>query len=152
MPEKAIVIGAGFAGLAAACELASAGMEVTVLEKNDQIGGRARYFQAEGFTFDMGPSWYWMPRVFETFFNRYNSKVSDHYDLVRLDPGFQCIMSQEEVISVPSDPEQIYRLFESIETGCVRRTEKVHGGDAKESTTWLWTVSSLNLRTVFSSL
>jgi len=66
--KKAIVIGSGFAGLSAASFLARAGWEVTVLEKNAAPGGRARILKAEGFTFDMGPSWYWMPDVFGTLF------------------------------------------------------------------------------------
>ena len=76
MPKKIIVIGAGFAGIAAATCLADKGYDVTILEKNDTPGGRCRKFEAEGFTFDMGPSWYWMPDIFEKFFNDFNKKTS----------------------------------------------------------------------------
>ena len=83
MSQKAIVIGSGFAGLSAATHLAEAGFEVTILEKNSQPGGRARQFEAAGFTFDMGPSWYWMPDVFEQYFQTFGKKVSDYYQLER---------------------------------------------------------------------
>ena len=85
---KAVVIGSGFAGLAAACVLAARGHAVTVLEKNAQAGGRARAFSAAGYTFDMGPSWYWMPEVFEDFFALFGKRVDDYYRLERLDPPF----------------------------------------------------------------
>ena len=81
------VIGSGFAGLTSAIELASLGYQVTVFEKNSIAGGRARKFQVKGFTFDMGPSWYWMPDVFEKFFNKHGKKIDDYYKLVKLDPG-----------------------------------------------------------------
>ena len=89
MNKKAIVIGSGFAGLSAACYLAKDGYKVTVLEKNKDLGGRARVWKKNGFTFDLGPSWYWMPDVFEKFFADFGFKVSDFYDLKLLDPGFR---------------------------------------------------------------
>ena len=89
MSKKIIVIGAGFAGLAAASRLAQQGHSVTILEKNEGPGGRARKFEVQGYTFDMGPSWYWMPDVFEDYFAAFGRKVSDYYDLVRLDPGLK---------------------------------------------------------------
>ncbi|MBU3677648.1 MAG: FAD-dependent oxidoreductase, partial [Chitinophagaceae bacterium] len=79
MKKQVVVIGAGFAGLSAACYLAKAGYAVTVLEKNDQTGGRARRYSSKGFTFDMGPSWYWMPDVFDAFFQDFGKKTSDYY-------------------------------------------------------------------------
>ena len=85
------VIGSGFAGLTSAIELASLGYQVTVFEKNSTAGGRARNFKTNGFTFDMGPSWYWMPDVFEKFFNKHDKKIEDYYKLVKLDPGFSVI-------------------------------------------------------------
>ena len=80
MTENIIVIGSGFSSLAAATSLATEGKKVTVLEKNSQTGGRARQFSASGFTFDMGPSWYWMPDVFDAYFERFGKKVSDYYE------------------------------------------------------------------------
>ncbi|MFT6940917.1 MAG: phytoene desaturase, partial [Cyclobacteriaceae bacterium] len=86
MSKNICVIGSGFAGLSAACHLAKQGNNVTILEKNSQPGGRARFFEESGFRFDMGPSWYWMPDVFERFFGNFGKKPSDYYELIRLDP------------------------------------------------------------------
>ena len=91
MSQKAIVIGSGFAGMSAASFLARDGWEVTVLEKHSIPGGRARKMEADGFVFDMGPSWYWMPEVFENFFNDFGYKASDFYELKQLDPGFTIV-------------------------------------------------------------
>ena len=88
MAIKAIVIGSGFSGITAAASLAQKGYEVTVLEKNAVAGGRARKFEVDGYTFDMGPSWYWMPDVFEQFFEKFGKKRSDYYELTRLDPSY----------------------------------------------------------------
>jgi len=87
--KNIIVIGAGFAGLSAASFLAKNGWKVTVIEQHDMPGGRARKFEAAGFTFDMGPSWYWMPDVFERYFGQFGKKVSDYYSLKRLDPSYR---------------------------------------------------------------
>ncbi|GLR17659.1 phytoene desaturase family protein [Portibacter lacus] len=114
--KEVIVIGSGFSGLAAASCLAEKGYKVKVLEKNDSPGGRARKFKAEGFTFDMGPSWYWMPEVFEEFFNRFGKKVSDYYDLVRLDPSYR-IYYKDDKLEVPAEIEDLYVLFDQIEPG-----------------------------------
>ena len=94
--KDTIVIGSGFAGLAAACYLAKEGKKVLVLEKNESIGGRASFFQAEGFSFDMGPSWYWMPDVFEKFFSDFGKKPSDYYTLERLDPGYKIFYGKDD--------------------------------------------------------
>ena len=101
--KKVAVIGSGFAGLTAAIELSSKGYDVTIFEKNSSIGGRARKLEIDGFTFDMGPSWYWMPDVFENFFNRFGKQTSDYYDLVKLDPGFQIIFDNNHTMKVSSD-------------------------------------------------
>ena len=89
--NKINIIGSGFSSLSAACHLAFRGYQVEVFEKNSSLGGRARQFQKDGFTFDMGPSWYWMPDVFERFFANFDKKVSDYYELQRLDPGYQVV-------------------------------------------------------------
>jgi phytoene desaturase len=117
MPQRILVIGAGFAGLAAATSLADKGYDVTLLEKNDMPGGRARVFQAQGFTFDMGPSWYWMPDVFETYFARFGKKPSDYYNLVRLDPSYAVIFGPDEAVDLPAGVDNLEMLFDQIEPG-----------------------------------
>ncbi|WP_159473073.1 NAD(P)/FAD-dependent oxidoreductase [Dyadobacter sp. 3J3] len=111
------VIGSGFAGMAAAALLAGNGTSVTVFEKNANIGGRARSFESNGFVFDMGPSWYWMPDVFENYFNLFGKTTSDFYELNKLDPGFAVVFGNSEVMDIPADFDEISELFESIETG-----------------------------------
>lgn len=117
MPKKIVVIGAGFAGLAAAATLAKQGHEVTLLEKNEGPGGRARQYQAEGFTFDMGPSWYWMPEVFENFFQTFGKSTADYYELLRLDPSYIVYFKEGEEMEVPAKMEELYAMFESYEPG-----------------------------------
>ena len=89
------IIGSGFSGLAAAALLAKQGFNVTVLEKNNQVGGRARLWEKDGFTFDMGPSWYWMPDVFESYFAHFGKKPADYYDLIRLDPSYSVVFGDK---------------------------------------------------------
>ncbi len=124
MPQKVIVIGSGFAGLSAATCLARDGYAVTLLEKNSVIGGRARKFEAEGFTFDMGPSWYWMPEVFDEYFALFGKKTSDYYDLVRLDPSYSIFFGEEEVMDVPAGLDALYKMFEEYETGSGDKLKK----------------------------
>ncbi|MBD1392500.1 phytoene desaturase family protein [Mucilaginibacter glaciei] len=113
--KHVIVIGSGFSGLASACVLAKEGYKVTVLEKNDQAGGRARVWELDGFKFDMGPSWYWMPDVFENFFALFGKKPADFYDLKRLDPGYRVYYGKDDVLDVPADMGALEQLFDSIE-------------------------------------
>lgn len=115
--KNVIVIGAGFSGLAASASLAAKGYDVTVLEKNSTPGGRARQFSRQGFTFDMGPSWYWMPEVFEDFFSHFNKKVSDYYILDRLDPSYKIHFGPDDEVVLPASLEGIYNLYDSIEPG-----------------------------------
>ena len=119
--KKVIVIGAGFAGLSAATKLADEGYDVTILEKNSMAGGRARVFTEKGFVFDMGPSWYWMPDIFERYFAEFNKKPSDYYHLTRLDPSYKVIFDGQEEISLPANMQKLEELFESIEAGSSKR-------------------------------
>ncbi|HLP52890.1 MAG TPA: phytoene desaturase family protein [Chitinophagales bacterium] len=115
--KNIVIIGSGFAGLSAACLLAKDGHKVTILEKNEDAGGRARVWKKDGFTFDMGPSWYWMPDVFEKFFNQFGKTTKDFYDLKRLDPSYRIYYTGEEKIDVPASFEELLALFESREKG-----------------------------------
>ena len=114
--KKIVIIGSGFAGLSAAAFMAKAGWEVTVLEKNSTTGGRASVLFADGFTFDMGPSWYWMPGVFERFFNCFGKKVSDYYELQRLDPSYR-VYWPDDSMDVPADYNELKIMFEKLEPG-----------------------------------
>ncbi|MGN6163221.1 MAG: phytoene desaturase family protein, partial [Flavisolibacter sp.] len=112
------VVGSGISGLSAACYLAAKGYQVHVYEKNDAPGGRARQFATQnGYLFDMGPSWYWMPDVFEDFFKDFGYSVSDFYELVLLEPSFDIVFKSGSPTSIPSQSEALFRLFESTEKG-----------------------------------
>lgn len=111
------IVGSGFAGLSAACVLAKHGHDVTIFEKNSAIGGRARAFKREEFIFDMGPSWYWMPDVFERFFNLFDHTTSDFYKLTRLDPSYQVIFSDGDIMKVPAAYDEFEAMFERYEPG-----------------------------------
>ncbi len=124
MAKKVIVIGAGFAGLATASCLAKEGYDVTILEKNAIPGGRARKFEAEGFVFDMGPSWYWMPDVFEEYFALFGKEPSDYYDLKRLDPSYSVVFGKEDVMDVPANLEEFKAMFERYEPGSSQKLEQ----------------------------
>jgi phytoene desaturase len=138
MKKKVVIIGSGISSLSAACYLAKEGMEVVVIEKNEQLGGRARTLELEApnmdtnmnllsffseetgqtrnkFTFDMGPSWYWMPEIFENFFKDFGKKVSDYYQLVRLDPAYRVFSQNQTPIDLPADINEITALFERLE-------------------------------------
>lgn len=122
--KQVAVIGSGFSGISAACFLAKAGFKVTVFEKNATAGGRARNFQALGFTFDMGPSWYWMPDVFEKFFAQFGKTPADFYTLERLDPSYRIIFGKNDSIDVPAGFEDLCDLFENEEAGSSRYLTK----------------------------
>lgn len=116
MQKSAIIIGSGFAGMSAATFLAKKGWDVTVLEKHNMPGGRARKMEADGFVFDMGPSWYWMPDVFERYFQQFGKKVSDYYELKRLDPSYR-VYFENDVMDIPASYDALKELFEKIEPG-----------------------------------
>lgn len=122
--KKAVVIGSGFAGLSAATSLAHKGWSVTVLEKHDQPGGRARSLKKDGYLFDMGPSWYWMPDVFESYFGRFGKKTSDYYSLQRLDPSYCVYFKEGGRMEIPSGMEALKGLFDSIEPGAGKKLEQ----------------------------
>jgi phytoene desaturase len=122
--KKIAIIGSGFSSLAAACYLAKAGNEVVVYEKNETIGGRARQLKKEGFTFDIGPTWYWMPDVFERFFADFNKKPSDYYELIKLSPAYQVYFDQLDFVIIADNLPEIVATFESIEKGSGEKLEQ----------------------------
>lgn len=123
--KKIAVIGAGFAGLSAAAYLAKAGCDVSVFEKNPTIGGRARQLKTDnGYTFDMGPSWYWMPDVFEKFFADMGSTPADFYKLTELSPQYDIIFGKNDVLEVPATLPGLSALFEEIEKGSAEKLDK----------------------------
>ncbi|NBW35403.1 MAG: phytoene desaturase [Cytophagia bacterium] len=115
--KRIAVIGSGFAGLSAASTLAKAGYDVTIFEKTESAGGRARKFEADGYMFDMGPSWYWMPDVFEQYFNFFDKKASDFYSLKRLDPSYRIYYGKDDVLDVPAGLDALYQMFDRLEPG-----------------------------------
>ena len=117
MKKKVFIIGSGFSSLSAACYLSKEGFEVHVFEKNDVIGGRARQFKSKGFTFDMGPSWYWMPDVLEKFFNDFGKSAKDFYQLKKLNPAYRVIFDKKNQIKIGDNINEISKEFESIEKG-----------------------------------
>ncbi len=123
MLKKVIVVGSGFSSLSASCYLAQAGYDVHLFEKNDSLGGRARQYKRDGFTFDMGPSWYWMPDVFEKFFSDFGKKVSDYYTLEKLDPAYY-VWFKDEVVTIGDTMDKIATEFERIEKGSSLKLKK----------------------------
>ena len=117
MTKHIKIIGSGFSALSAACYLAKAGHKVTVFEKNESVGGRARQLKIQGFTFDMGPSWYWMPDVFEKFFADFDKKPSDYYELIKLNPAYRVYFGINDFISIADNLDDIVAEFEKIEAG-----------------------------------
>jgi phytoene desaturase len=115
--RSVVVVGSGFGGLSTACYLADAGANVTVLEKNEQLGGRASRLYADGFRFDMGPSWYLMPDVFENFFADFDRRPDQYYQLERLDPHYRIFFKDGDQVNLVPDMDANRDLFESYEPG-----------------------------------
>ena len=123
MNKSCIVIGSGFSSLSAACYLAKAGWDVSIYEKNDTVGGRASQFIKDGFTFDMGPSWYWMPDIFDKFFADFNKQTSDYYQLDKLSPAYKIFFS-DDIITIGDSMDKICEEFERIEPGSSKALKK----------------------------
>ncbi len=128
--KRVSVIGGGISSLSAACYLAKEGFHVEVFEKNATMGGRARQYKEAGFTFDMGPTWYWMPDVFEKFFSDFGKTPSDFYQLEKLDPAYKVFFSQHDSITIPGAPGEIIKVFEATEAGAGKQLEKLLTGAA----------------------
>ena len=123
MKKEIKIIGSGFSSLAASCYLAQQGYNVTVFEKNATIGGRARQLKKEGFTFDIGPTWYWMPDVFERFFADFGKKPSDYYELIKLSPAYQVYFGVKDFVTIADNLPEIIETFEAIEKGSGKKLD-----------------------------
>lgn len=123
MPKKIIVIGSGFSSLAAACYLAKNGHDVHIYEKNAAVGGRARQFKKDGFVFDIGPTWYWMPDVFERFFADFNKTPEDYYELIKLGPAYRVYFGEGDFITIGDTLEKIKEVFEEEEPGSAQKLQ-----------------------------
>ncbi len=125
MKKKVIIIGSGFSSLSAACYLAKQGHEVTIFEKNPTIGGRARQLKIDGFTFDLGPTFYWMPDVFEKFFADFGTAPSDYYNLIRLDPSYRIYFGDNKSLRVSGRLKEVENMFEKNEPGSRVKLEEL---------------------------
>ncbi|MFW9934577.1 MAG: phytoene desaturase family protein [Candidatus Thorarchaeota archaeon] len=122
--QNILVIGAGVGGLSAAALLAKEGYDVTIIERNAEAGGRARVWETEGFVFDMGPSWYLMPEIFENFFNEFGKSVSDYYELIRLDPNYRIFFGADDIVEITADLEPNLQTFEGFEAGGSKKLQE----------------------------
>lgn len=122
--KKIIIIGSGFSSLSASCYLASQGFDVTVLEKNKTVGGRARQLKKDGFVFDIGPTFYWMPDVFDCFFNDFNTSTNDFYTLEKLNPAYQIYFGKNDSVCISDNFKDIKQTFENIEKGSGKKLQK----------------------------
>lgn len=121
--KKVVIIGSGFSSLSASCYLAKKGFDVSLYEKNDTVGGRARQLSKDGFTFDIGPSWYWMPDIFDRFFEDFGKKTSDYYQLDKLSPAYK-IFFDDDIITIGDCMDKICEEFERIEKGSSKHLKK----------------------------
>jgi len=124
MKKQIAIVGSGFSSLAAASYLAQAGHEVTIYEKNDTVGGRARQLKKDGFTFDIGPTWYWMPDVFERFFGDFGKKPEDYYQLIKLHPAYSVYFAENDFITIEDTLEKICAAFEREEAGSSKKLKQ----------------------------
>ena len=116
------IIGGGLSGLAASCYLSKNNYDVIIVDKNDSMGGRLSSFEVDGFTFDMGPSWYWMPDIFEDFFTDFDRNISDYYELERLNPSYKFFFD-DEMVDISKNIDDLYELFEDYEPGASLQLE-----------------------------
>lgn len=124
MKKRIAIIGSGFSSLAAASYLAQAGHQVTIYEKNATVGGRARQLKKDDFTFDIGPTWYWMPDVFDRFFSDFNKKTTDYYELIKLNPAYSVYFGNNDFITIEDTLEKICKAFEAEELGSSVKLKK----------------------------
>ena len=121
MKKKIVIIGSGFSSISAACYLSKSGHEVHVHEKNKSFGGRARRLIRDQFLFDMGPSWYWMPDIIDSFFKDFDKSTSDYFKLKKLNPAYQVYFGQKDSLLIEDSLEKICRVFENLEPGSSKK-------------------------------
>ena len=114
--KSVTIIGGGLSALSASCYLAKENFEVTIIDKNNSMGGRLSSFEVDGFTFDMGPSWYWMPDIFENFFSDFDRDINDYYKLERLNPSYKFFF-EDDMVDISKDIDDLYKIFEEYEPG-----------------------------------
>lgn len=124
MNEKVVIIGGGIGGLSTAAYLGKKGFNVELYEKNERVGGRASLLEKDGFKFDMGPSWYLMPDIFERYFNHFGYEPSDFLDLVKLNPNYKIFFKDGDKVEIPEEPEKVKEIFEEYEDGAGEAFEK----------------------------
>ena len=124
MSKEIIVIGSGLAGMSCAAYLGKAGYRVTVIEKNSTYGGRLQTVSQQGYTFDSGPSWYWMPDIFDSFFEDFDKKTNDYYDLRRINPGYRVYFGEGEYFDLVENLDELKRNFSKIEKGGGRALQR----------------------------
>ena len=124
MSKEIIVIGSGLAGMSCAAYLGKAGHRVTVIEKNSTYGGRLQTVSQQGYTFDSGPSWYWMPDIFDSFFEDFDKKTNDYYDLKRINPGYRVYFNKREYFDLVENLDELKRNFSKIEKGGGRALQR----------------------------
>ena len=95
--------------------------------KNEQLGGRASMMEIDGYKFDMGPSWYWMPDIFERFLQILVKKVSDYYELEKLSPAYRVVLVKMITSTSKILQKKIIETFERIEPGSGKHLKKIHG-------------------------
>ena len=122
--QKVVIVGSGFSSLSASCYLAQAGYDVTILEKNNDLGGRARQLKKDGFVFDIGPTFYWMPDVFENFFSDFGKSRNQFYDLIKLNPAYEVYFDVKDTVKIADNLSDIKKTFEDIEQGSSTKLEK----------------------------
>ncbi len=121
---QVVIVGAGFGGLSAAALLARDGFKVTVIEKNEQPGGRGSVYSSKGFNFDMGPSWYLMPDIYQNFYQEFDKQPEDFFELERLDPSYRMFFGDKKVVDISADLDKNYKLFETFEKGGAEKLKK----------------------------
>lgn len=120
-PRRAVIVGAGFGGLALAIRLQAAGMQVTVLEKRDRIGGRAYQLSDRGYVFDTGPSLITAPGIIDAVFAAAGRRLVDYVDLVPLDPFYRIHFHDGTHIDYVADAERMKAQMAKFDEGDAAR-------------------------------